>query len=135
MNTKRKPNLLNQPSSKRKLKVVEKLKPARKLTVYSSSPTQQIKAKLENMISVCLKLSIIGFACSALSYFCATSLETKVNQNLKTFENQMKDREDLRSYLGKVYSWQNINAKAHKLNLKPAQQIEIAKINEQNVIL
>ena len=74
-----------------------------------------------------MNLSIIGFIGAAISYFCLLSLQFEISQHLRQLETQMKNREDLKSSLGKIYSWSNIDIEAQKANLKKASQIEIVK--------
>lgn len=108
------------------LSVVGELRPTRQLKVYSSSPKQRFSTKLNYLIKACFNFALIGFCISAFSYFCSVSLETEVSYHLRKIENQMKNREDLKSYLSKVYSWQNLNVKAEKMNYVEAKKIEKA---------
>lgn len=97
-----------------------------KLKVYSSSPQERILARYKALTRAAINMALIGFLGAALSYFFSVSLESQVSHHLSSLEVQMKNREDLKSYLGKAYSWQNLTAKAEKMNFKEAKQIEIA---------
>jgi hypothetical protein len=117
-----------QPKQKKSpnLSVVGSLKPARQLKIYSSSPSQRISAKLNYLIKFCFNFALIGFSISALAYFCSVSLEADVAHHLRNLENQIKNREDLKSYLSKVYSWQNLNTKAQEMKFVKAKKVETA---------
>ena len=100
---------------------------SKKFKVYSSSPLQRLANRLRFFNKIALNLSIIGFIGAAISYFCLLSLQFEISQHLRQLETQMKNREDLKSSLGKIYSWSNIDTEAQKANLKKASQIEIVK--------
>ncbi len=99
----------------------------KKFKVYSSSPFQRLANRLKFFNKIALNLSIIGFLGAAISYFCLLSLQFEISQHLRQLETQMKNREDLRSSLGKIYSWSNLYTEAQKANLQQASQIEIVK--------
>ncbi|MDJ0625599.1 MAG: hypothetical protein QNJ31_04440 [Candidatus Caenarcaniphilales bacterium] len=117
-------------SKKRKhLKLVEdNYKPD--LSVYSSTPDKRFLAALKKLNKKILNLSIIGLISAAISYFCLLSLESEVARSLDKFNYEMKNREDLRSYLGKVYSWANIDKAARENNLSEVEKIEFAKVQK-----
>ncbi len=97
-----------------------------KLRVYSSSPQDRLLARYRALTRAAINMALIGLFGSALSYFFSVSLESQVSHHLSTLEVQMKNREDLKSYLSRAYSWQNLTAQAEKMNFKEAKQIEIA---------
>jgi hypothetical protein len=94
--------------------------------VYKSSPGQRLHARVNAFTKSLTQVALIGVLGAALSYFCSMSLEAKVSHRLHNLEKHMKSREDLKSYLGRLYSWQNLNVKAEKLNLVQAHKIENA---------
>lgn len=108
------------------LKVIEgSYKPEFK--IYSTSLDTRLLSKVQSLTKAVFNLSVIGLVGAALSYFCLLSLEFEVSKNLTKFENQIKNREDLRSYLGRAYSWASINEAAKENNLSEAKNIEFAK--------
>lgn len=101
------------------------LQPKQRLQVISSTPQQRFLFRLQKVTKLVSNLALLGLIGSAISYFMLISVEYDVNHNLKQLELQMKNREDLRSYLGQAYSWSNLSAQAGKSKMVEAKKVEV----------
>ncbi len=114
-------------SSTANLKLVNPSLEKQRFVVYSTHPSQRVLAKLDKISKVLANFAIIGLVCAAASYACMVSLEYKVSKELKSLEVEIKNREDLKSYVSKAYSWENLYDRAKKSHLMEVDKIEIAR--------
>ena len=115
-------------SSSTNLKLVNPSLEKQRFTVYSTSPSQRFIAKLDKLSKILANFAIIGLVSAATSYACMASLEFKVSKELKNLEVEIKNREDLKSYVSKAYSWENLYIRAKKSHLVEAEKIEISTV-------
>jgi hypothetical protein len=97
--------------------------------LISSTPHERFLSKIRTLNKILINLSLAGLFTAALSYFALVNLEFEVSQNLKKLENEIKNREDLKSYLSKAYSWENLHSFAKASNLYEAKNIEVTSTN------
>jgi len=118
------------PKQKRASHLHVVLQPTREFKVLSTSPVQRLSIRLQRIINICSKLAFLGLTGAIVSYFALISVEYEVNQNLRQLEKQMKNREDLKSYLGKAYSWSNLQTEAQKAKMVEAKKVETINLKK-----
>jgi cell division protein FtsL len=107
----------------------EELRVKQQFRVFSSSAKQRSNSQFAKLQKALTSMALVGFLGAGLSYFFLISVEFEVSKNINKLDKQMKVREDLKSYLGKTYSWSNLSKSAKTNHLAHAKNIEIAETN------
>lgn len=108
----------------------QELKAKQTFRVISTSPKQRFLSKIAYLQKIVLNVALVGVLGAGLSYFSLISLEFEVSNQMNKLDKQMKTREDLKSYLGKAYSWASLNSAAKANNFQEAKTIEISNAEE-----
>lgn len=110
----------------RNLQLVNPSLVRKRFLVYSSIPEQKKVIIFHKIADYMINVAIVGLLLASFSYAIAISLEYKVSKEMNQLEIQIKNREDLKSYVSKAYSWENLYTSAKKNHMVEVGQLEIA---------
>ncbi|MDX1919680.1 MAG: hypothetical protein SFU25_02975 [Candidatus Caenarcaniphilales bacterium] len=108
----------------------QELKAKQSFKIFSSSPRQRFLSKLAYLQKIVLNVALLGVLGAGLSYFSLISVEFEVSKQMNKLDKQMKAREDLKSYLGKAYSWANLINTAKLNKFEEAKNIEVSEAKD-----
>ncbi|MDX1918810.1 MAG: hypothetical protein SFT81_06710 [Candidatus Caenarcaniphilales bacterium] len=94
-------------------------------TVYTSTPEQILFSRLKRCTKITAITAGASLLLAALMQFCLLGIELEVSEHFTNLETQLKNREDLKSYLGHAYSWHNLDRRMQQLKALQANMLEV----------